>query len=408
MRNVLHKLLGACIAMSVALGCVTSTMADGKLYMRERVPPGVPYQRAIIMHDAGKQTMVLQTAFMPRDGAKGASVRNATPRAATEGARTAGGGKDGAAMKSTENGAADAPLGWVVPLPSVPDLSSLPKNGERSIFLGLDMMTAPRVTRISTVLLMTAVFAPIAALLAYVIVGMTSWFVPTWRTLLLRWIPPRHLVPVAVAFVIPVLLLPSLGSARSHSGIEVLKSEEIGVFDAKVIKADASDQLIAWLNEHGFAFTPGDRPVLDDYVRNDWCFVVALVRDDERNNVEMNSDRLIDPLIMRFNADAPIYPLALTSTVGSDTEILLYLLSDVRRDCRGRLPLRRARPMDDGIKPLVEDLLLDLDSGTDPQARGFTWLAKFKGTMTPAEMRHDLTFTPSSDAAPYREHIVRW
>ena len=40
--------------------------------------------------------------------------------------------------------------------------------------------------------------------------------------------------------------------------------------------------------------------------------------------------------------------------------------------------------------------------------RNLTYLCKFKATLTPAEMRNDLTFVPAPDNNPYREHSVRW
>ena len=38
-------------------------LADGKFYVREEVPPGVPYQRAIIAFDGEKELLVLQSKY---------------------------------------------------------------------------------------------------------------------------------------------------------------------------------------------------------------------------------------------------------------------------------------------------------------------------------------------------------
>jgi len=406
---MLHKSLAALAAIAAILGVAAPALSDGKLYMRERVPPGVPYQRAIIMYDAGKQTMVLQTAFIPRDAFAGGSASAFAPRGTAAAVHSSKPMGDGGAMHDGARHAADAPLGWVVPLPSVPELSSLDAGQATHVFRIVDRVTGPRVTRISEALVTAAVFALLAALFGYLITVITTPFVPSVRAFVARRIPPRRALPFLIILVVlMVFMLPALGSERGLSGIEVLKSEEIGVFDAKVVKATGSDDLVAWLNEHGFEFTPGDRPVLDDYIRDDWCFVVALVRDEDRRHVQNNVDRLIDPLVMRFDAATPVYPLALTATAGSDTEIVLYLLSDVRRECGGALATRCARPMDDSLESWLRQLLLALDPYADPLPQRFRWLAKFKGTMTPAEMRHDLTFTPSADTKPYREHVVRW
>lgn len=39
--------------------------------------------------------------------------------------------------------------------------------------------------------------------------------------------------------------------------------------------------------------------------------------------------------------------------------------------------------------------------------RNLTYLCRFKGTLTPAQMASDLELAPADDA-PYRERILRW
>ena len=37
-----------------------------------------------------------------------------------------------------------------------------------------------------------------------------------------------------------------------------------------------------------------------------------------------------------------------------------------------------------------------------------TFLSKFKGTLTPDQMREDLTFRAAADNKAYRPHVIRW
>lgn len=388
-----------CTAVIALLCLAAPALADGKLYApREKVPPGVPYQRAFIMFQEGVQTMVLQTAFAPPN-ASGAKVSAVQP--GTHDLRSASLAISAVPAPSS----ADAALGWVVPLPSVPELAAMREGAGDHMFRLLDLRTMPTVTRVSDLALLGLLFVPVLLLIGFFILLVREARNPG-VSLRSRRIVGRALVPTFGLLVIVSCLLPSLAKAGGgSSGIEIVKSEQVGVFDATVLRASNSDDLVAWLNDKGFEFTPSDRPVLDEYIRNGWCFVTAVVRAEHRAAVEAHADHLIDPLVMRFATAAPVYPLALTATVGSDTEILLYLLTDAKRDCAGRLPIRAARTIDIDME---SNPWMLLPEGFKRWNGTNAWLCKFKGTMTPEQMRQDLFFSATADSTPYREHIVRW
>ena len=83
--------IAICLIMVLS---TTKAFADGKFFS-ERVPPGLPYQRAILIFDEGRQTLVLQS-------------------------KAAG---------------AEHPFGWVVPLPNAPDLDQMSWRDAEEIFL---------------------------------------------------------------------------------------------------------------------------------------------------------------------------------------------------------------------------------------------------------------------------------
>jgi hypothetical protein len=359
-----RRRITATLSLALVLVLVSSSLAraDGKFYARERVPPGVPYQRAILMYDDGKETLILQSRFGPS-------------------------GK-------SEPGAA---LGWVVPVPAVPELGSMtPGFG---LFFNVDRLSTPDITTIPVTLL-TLLALPFI-LLALV-----------WR----RRKP--SLIEVAGIFLLPLIVMYiSLPGSTGVRGFETVPETEADIYRAKVIKADNSSALMAWLNECGFQFTPSDQPVLDNYIEKGWCFVVAQVRPDEKMMALDNFERLTNPLILRFASKVPVYPLALTATTCAPTEVLLYTLSRSKLDARGVLPLRFANLLEstDSWDYILDNYILGHVSSNSQGAwqalaweRNLTYLCKFKGTLTPAQMASDLELAPAADNEPYRERIVKW
>jgi len=53
------------------------------------------------------------------------------------------------------------------------------------------------------------------------------------------------------------------------------------------------------------------------------------------------------------------------------------------------------------LGPYDEDKLLDWETS-------LVYLCKFKGKLTPEQMKRDLYFSPATDSAAYRKHVFRW
>jgi hypothetical protein len=357
-----------------------SAWGDGKIYGRDLIPPGIPYQRALLVFDGTHETLLLQAQFESRT---------------------------------------DKPEGfpgWVVPVPQVPELGSMDSGNTHALFQMMERLCRPDVTQIGLILYMCVFLGLFPASCLGAIIGLV--FRKRWlagarteeekrrRLRLLRWIWASacilFILNVVIAFIIPNFI--SFGTAP----VEVVKAEKVGVYDVQVIRSDEPEAIIEWLRQNAFRFDESDTLVLDRYVRRGWFFVAGKIDPStSAGKVAATRGGLLDPLILRFPAQVPIYPLALTSTIGQDLELRLYVLASHKVAADSRLELVFAGDSKDILNVLdpsaePKGLLLG-----NPERRAYI-LCKFKATLTPAQMKEDLTFGFAADNEPYRQHVYAW
>jgi hypothetical protein len=358
----------------------SQAMADGKMYGREKVPPGIPYQRALILYADGIETLILQSKY------------------------------DISAPEEDS-------LGWVVPVPAEPEIASIHPLVADSIFSRLSWQTAPRVTRIRT-LVSAVIFLAVGActLLAFVLFALS--FGPTVplsyrknRSQLARYGCFGLILGIGLAFL--SLVFPALFGVRGMEtdGVAVLSAGAVGNYDVMTIRSDDSGDLISWLNARDFQYGDEDKAAFDAYVENGWCFVVAMINPNlENEGWGLKREGLPPPLVLRFPYEQPIYPLRLTGTGGFDTEILIYLTCDQKMMCDDRFTLHYAG----ATSPNFSFRYLAKEESVDPaefftsQNLDFPYLCKFKATLTPAQMGQDLVFAPADDNSEFKEHLVEW
>jgi hypothetical protein len=119
--------------------------------------------------------------------------------------------------------------------------------------------------------------------------------------------------------------------------------------------------------------------------------------------------KMVAPLILRFETDTAVYPLALTSTIGAETEVLLYTLCERKLTCGERLTLRGA------THTRSANMFSDLVGATETQAAALfanvpkpAILCKFKKRLKLEEMKSDLEFEFAPDDNSYRETKIVW
>lgn len=359
------------IVLLLFTGMIFQAFSDGKMFWREKVPPAIPYQRALIVFKDGRETLILQSKY---------EVQRQTPQSA------------------------QMPLGWVVPVPAVPELATMNADSAHDFFRYLSMISRPKITHASDIVFLTACIGFAASLILLVLIcilklsGRPCKWAETWKEVF-----NFALFCLICAFFL-MLSLPALSSAGE--GVDVLGQYSVGIYDVKIIKAQNSSAIIDWLKENKFEFGDADKTAFDSYISRGWCFVVANINQERKGKTEHKVDRegLAAPLILRFPAENPIYPLVLTGTGGHDTMILIYLIAESKMICDNRMKLCYAgRVKTDGLTKYIKP-----ENSMTQEELSLTYLCKFKGTLTPADMKSDMVFIPAKNDDPFREHKVRW
>jgi hypothetical protein len=374
----MRNLMAFCAVLLVICG---QAVADGKFYyVPDRDVPAIPHQRAFILYLGGEETLFLQSKYKVEDSIEGKS------------------------------------LGWVVPVPAEPELASMDPKFAYNIFQSLAWNSMPDVTVQSKVLkeklIIISFFLTLALLIFSIIARIFCYSYCVSHPLFAQ----KHKMGMVIVRILPYfsfalvfysIAAPNLMRSRLMAGVDILQEERVGVYDAKVIKSDSSEALVAWLNEGGFHFEEKDVKVFDDYVKNGWCFVVANLAQNTASR-EISYEGLAAPLILRFPCEKPIYPLALTGTGGYNTEVLVYLASEEYLKCdEARLELKFAgkfhsSTVNDHFRSCEPEEFFKYDMPPNLN------LTKYKGILTPEQMSTDLSFTPTNEDISYQEHITVW
>jgi hypothetical protein len=347
-------------------------LGDGKFFV-EKVPPDIPYQRALLLLYEGTETLVLQSKY---ELSQSDDIES---------------------------------LGWVVPVPTIPEIASADADIANICFMKTSLSTQPDITRISFFINLFAVifFFGCIGILAVLLVrypfikNISTSKISWWRQLI------KVLIITLFASVLVIITMPSLGVGE----VETVKAEKAGIYDVNVIRSQSAEAILGWLRENSFGFLDSDKQVFEEYISRGWCFVVAKVEPETETEInKIVSGGMAAPLILKFKTEKAVYPLKLTSTVGTETEILLYTLSKNKLSCGERLTLRYSRE-----KKSAKFILDDLVVRAEPKVRElftdipeYMYLCKFKKKLKPQKMSKDLEFEFAPDNEPYKEKKILW
>ncbi len=271
--------IAACVLLICALfgAFALPARADGKFFQTIAVQeePRIPSQRAVVRYKDGKLTLVIQ---------------------------------------STVN-SASKDLGWVIPLPAVPEKMEKVEPGLRE---SMAFVLGPKVVDdanmggafIFIVLLIIATCWALGGPLRRV-VGLTLF-----GTLIFA---------IALAISIPNNLAAAQASiAGGSNDITIATEVRIGSYDAKVLTARTPEALDAWLAQNGFAsLSVAEKQAVREYIDSGWCFFTAHLA---RSN---NGSGVPHPIRFEMTTPKPVYPMKLTTLSASEPIYLdLFIIGE--------------------------------------------------------------------------------
>jgi hypothetical protein len=106
-------------------------------------------------------------------------------------------------------------------------------------------------------------------------------------------------------------------------------------FNAKVLEADSTDVLVAWLKDNGYAYSPEVAAWAKPYVEGKWKITALKVA--KKKNDEKSKDVAASALRMSFKTERPLFPYrepdstkSAASLGASDRLLRIYFLAEAR------------------------------------------------------------------------------
>ena len=334
---------------------VQNLYADGKYSPVEayKIPPDIPTQRAILVYRDGFEKLTIESAL---------------------------------------NGQGQE-FGWVIPLPSKPIQFEKASPG---LIKTLSLAIQPKIIHDLVKSIM-----PFCAITVIITLGCLMSITETPKTR-----AERFLVFLLMTFIFSCFLfMQPLSAARTAGikatdiiGVKVHGVQEIGSYELATLEADDANALDKWLSSNGFAgLMDKDIPVISDYIINGWYFVAAKLRR------EASGYSLPHPLTMSFASEIPIYPIRLTSTLGDNLYLEIFVIAEKQAKC-SKLALevsdeykfkKNARRYfsSEIFLPGFLGKTYSQDIG-HPDAKEHLWngcvVSKLSGTLTPNDMAEDI------------------
>ena len=114
------------------------------------------------------------------------------------------------------------------------------------------------------------------------------------------------------------------GGPLGGKSVEVVEEAQIGPYEAQLIKATDTDALFTWLNDNGYYQDEKARPILQEYVKQEFVFLGLRLQSGKDTGD-------LKPVALTLGELAPCVPLRLTSIAATPgMPILTFVLGEHR------------------------------------------------------------------------------
>jgi hypothetical protein len=355
------------VIVLILVFCAQSVYGDGKYYPQKayKVLPKIPSQRAILVFKDRMEKLTIESAL------------------------------DGQGQE----------FGWVVPLPSKPVEFEKMSPG---LIKTLSLAIGPKITHDLRGRLGLFYIVAASLSLCYLFV-----FAMKPKSLIV------FVILLACLLLVCLSMMTALGTAKridgmdliTMPGIKVHSIQEIGSYELAVLEAESAESLEKWLDDNGFTgLDARDREIVSDYIADSWYFVAAKLKRDGDGYSRPH------PISMAFASDKLIYPIRLTSTVGSPVYLELFVISNKQAECE-RLSLELCDRYHFSAEARRDYLSKQFVPGFlgkkynqhigHPDAKKQMWdgcvLSKLCGTLNPSQMSHDIVLE-LKEVKPFCRH----
>lgn len=132
------------------------------------------------------------------------------------------------------------------------------------------------------------------------------------------------------------------GMMIQKKSVRVLKEEAVGMYEVAVLAAGSAEALQKWMDKHKFQYPKGMDEVVEDYIKQEWCFVAVKTKVGSKEDAnpkpgQRNAkpvlpqggvfDGNVQGLGFRFRTDKLVVPMRLSAFNDGDLRNIVYLLS---------------------------------------------------------------------------------